>query len=106
VLRAAGLPAPVPVIETDVISLKFALMRGSQYLSYHAAAHLRALDPGFIVPIEVPGTRAMRQAGLINRRGAEFSPAAKALVSILQQLCSTLVKPKRRAGIDKSYRVS
>ncbi len=98
VLRAAGLPAPVAAIETDVIPLKFALMRGSQYLSYHAAAHLRALDPGFIVPIEVAGTRAVRQAGLINRRGAELSPAAKALVGILQHLCSAHPKPRRRAG--------
>ena len=88
VLRVAGLPAPVPAIETDVIPLKFALMRGSLYLSYHAAAHLTALDPGFIAPIHVPGTRAVRQAGLINRRGADLSPAAKALVGILQSRCS------------------
>jgi len=88
VLRAAGLPAPVAAIETDVIPLKFALMRGSQYLSYHAAAHLTALDPGFIAPIDVPGTRAVRQAGLINRRGTDFSPAAEALVRILQRRCS------------------
>ncbi len=87
-LRAAGLPAPVPAVETDVIPLKFALMRGSWYLSYHAAAHLGALDPGFIVPIEVPGTRALRQAGLINRRGADVSPAAEALIGILQRRCS------------------
>jgi DNA-binding transcriptional LysR family regulator len=87
-LRAAGLPAPVPAVETDVIPLKFALMRGSWYLSYHAAAQLRALDPGFIVPIEVPGTRALRQAGLINRRGADVGPAAEALVDILQRRCS------------------
>ena len=39
-LRAAGLPPPVPSIETDVIPLKFALMRDNDYLSYHAAAHL------------------------------------------------------------------
>lgn len=87
-LRVAGLPAPAPAIETDVIPLKFALMRGSQYLSYHAAAHLTALDPGFIAPLDVPGTRAVRQAGLINRRGADFSPAAEALVGILQRRCS------------------
>ena len=88
VLRVAGLPAPVPAVETDVIPLKFALMRGSLYLSYHAAAHLTALDPGFIAPIDVPGTRAVRQAGLITRRGADLSPAAKALIGILQRRCS------------------
>jgi DNA-binding transcriptional LysR family regulator len=88
VLRVAGLPGPIAAIETDVIPLKFALMRGSQYLSYHAAAHLRELDPGFIVPIDAPGTRAVRQAGLINRRGADLSPAAKSLIGILQRRCA------------------
>ena len=90
--RAAGLPAPVPAIETDVISLKFALMRDREYLSYHAAAHLTELDPGFIVPIDVPGMRTIRHAGLINRRGAEFSPAAKALIGILQHRCGLLAR--------------
>ena len=65
-------------------------MRNSDYLSYHAAAHLAGLDPGFIKPIEVPGTRALRQAGLINRRGIDFSPAAKALIKILERLCVEL----------------
>jgi DNA-binding transcriptional LysR family regulator len=89
-LRAAGLPAPVPAIETDVIALKFALMRGSNYLSYHAAAHLAGFNPGFIKPLNVPGTRAVRQAGLITRRGIEASPGAKALVAILERRCAKL----------------
>ncbi len=87
-LRAAGLPAPVPSIETDVIALKLALMRNSDYLSYHAAAHLAGFAPGYIRPIEVPGTRTVRQAGLINRRGIDFSPAATALIKILERLCA------------------
>jgi DNA-binding transcriptional LysR family regulator len=89
-LRAAGLPPPVPAIETDVIALKFALMRDSNYLSYHASAHLAGVDPGFIEPLNVPGTRAVRQAGLINRRGIESSPAAKTLVGILERRCVKL----------------
>jgi DNA-binding transcriptional LysR family regulator len=89
-LRAAGLPPPVPAIETDVMALKFALMRDSDYLSYHAAAHLAAFDPSFVKPLEVPYTKAVRQAGLINRQGIEFSPAAQALISILQQRCDNL----------------
>jgi len=100
-LRAAGLPAPVPAIETDVMPLKFALMRDSEYLSYHASAHLAALGPGHIAPLEVPGTRAVRQAGLINRRGADLSPAAKSLVGILQRRCATFkeitLAPRKRA---------
>jgi DNA-binding transcriptional LysR family regulator len=89
-LRAAGLPPPVPAVETDVIALKFALMRDSDYLSYHAAAHLAGFDPSYIKPLEVPHTRALRQAGLINRRGIEFSPAAKALIGFLEQRCDQL----------------
>ena len=89
-LRAAGLPPPVPSIETDVIALKFALMRDSEYLSYHAATHLAAFDPGFIKPVDVPDTRAVRQAGLINRQGIEFSPVTKALIGALERRCDSL----------------
>jgi DNA-binding transcriptional LysR family regulator len=89
-LRAAGLPPPVPAIETDVIALKFALMRNSDYLSYHAAAHLAGISPAFITPLNVPGTSALRQAGLINRRGIDFSPAAKTLIEILERRCVEL----------------
>ena len=95
-LRAAGLPPPVPAIETNVISLKFALMRGSDCLSYHAAAHLASFNPGFIKPLDVPGTWAVRQAGLINRKDVEFSPAAKALVDILARRCAVLGPHQRR----------
>lgn len=87
-LRAAGVPMPVPAIETDVISLKFALMRGSDYLSYHAAAHLASTGPGRIQPLDAPGTRAVRHAGLITRRGSELGPAANALVAILDRRCA------------------
>jgi DNA-binding transcriptional LysR family regulator len=82
-LRAAGLPAPVPSIETDVIALKLELMRNSGYLSYHAEAHLRGSGERFIQPLEVPGMRTLRHAGLIHRHGIELSPAANALVDIL-----------------------
>jgi DNA-binding transcriptional LysR family regulator len=89
-LRAAGLPPPVPAIETDVIALKLALMRNSDYLSYHAAAHLAGISPAFVTPLNVPGTSALRQAGLINRRGIDFSPAAKTLIEILERRCVEL----------------
>jgi len=59
-------------------------------LSYHAAAHLAGVDAGFIKPLEVPGTRAVRQAGMINRQGIEPSPAAQTLVSILERKCARL----------------
>jgi DNA-binding transcriptional LysR family regulator len=83
--RAAGLPAPVPSIETDVISLKLELMRDSDYLSYHAEAHLMGSDVRFIKPLEVPGMRTLRHAGLIYRRGIELTPAVNAVVDILER---------------------
>jgi DNA-binding transcriptional LysR family regulator len=87
-LRAAGLPPPIPSIETDVIALKLALMQNSDYLSYHAEAHLALSGADFIAPIEVPGTRTVRHAGLIYRRGIEVSPAVEALVTILERHCA------------------
>lgn len=89
-LRAAGLPAPVPSIETDVIGLKLALMRDSEYLSYHAEAHLAASHARFIQPVEVSGLRTHRSAGLIYRRGVDPSPVVKALLDILERHCARL----------------
>ncbi len=87
-LRAAGVPVPIPAVETDVIPLKLALMRDSDYLSYHAAAHLASTGSGRIQPLDVPGTRAVRHAGLITRRGIELGPAANALVALLERRCA------------------
>jgi DNA-binding transcriptional LysR family regulator len=87
-LRAAGVPTPIAAIETDVIPLKLALMRGSDYLSYHAAAHLASMDSGRIQPLDVPGTRAVRHAGLITRQDIELGPAANTLVAILERRCA------------------
>lgn len=97
VLRTAGLPSPIPSIETDVIALKLALMRNSDLLSYHAQAHLAGSDAKFIQPIDIPGTRTLRHAGLIYRQGIEQSPAAKALTEILRRRCAdaSQLDPKR-----------
>lgn len=86
ILRAQGLPPPEPAVETDVISLKFALMRDSDYLSINAAAHLNAINPGFLAPLDVPGTRSRRDAGIITRRSIMPSPATNALIKILETL--------------------
>jgi DNA-binding transcriptional LysR family regulator len=102
-LRSHGLPLPEPAIETDVISLKFALMRGSDYLSFHAAAHVAEVAPGFIQPLPVPGMRAVRDAGIILLRDAEPSPASRYCIEILTGICGTLApKPQRPAERDPS----
>ena len=84
--RSQGLPAPDPVIETDVIPLKFALMRGSLYLTFHAAAHLAVCNPGFLLAIPAPQTWIRRDAGIITRRGDVLSPINEVFIGIL---CNT-----------------
>lgn len=86
--RAQDLPPPVPVIETDVIALKFGLMRGAPYLSFHGAAHLAANNPGSLAPLDVAGGSARRDAGIITRRGIAPSPPDEALIKILERLCA------------------
>ncbi|WP_027134589.1 LysR family transcriptional regulator [Geminicoccus roseus] len=89
-LRSLGLSDPVPSVETESIHLKFNLMRGSDYLSYHAMAHLRAYCPDFIRPIMAPGTAAVRHAGLWKREGMSLGPADLTLIDILKRCCDEL----------------
>jgi len=103
-LQAAGLPLPIAAIETDVIPLKLALMRGSDYLSYHAAAHLASIDSGCIQPLDAAGTRAVRHAGLITRQGIELGPAATTLVAILERRCTARAPQRGNGGATASAR--
>ena len=103
-LRGHGLPLPEPAIETDVISLKFALMRGSDYLSFHAVAHLAEVAPSFIQPLAVPGMMAVRDAGIILLRDTEPSPAARYCIEILTSICATVSTKPQTAPIRGSGR--
>lgn len=87
IFRAQGLPPPEPVIETDIVSLKLELMRDSAYLSFHAAAHLREIDPGRFRPLDVPGATWRRAAGTITQRRSEPNPAASTLIGIIETTC-------------------
>jgi hypothetical protein len=46
------------------------------------------MDSGRIQPLDVPGTRAVRHAGLITRQDIELGPAANTLVAILERRCA------------------
>jgi len=94
--RSQGLPAPDPVIETDVIPLKFALMRGSTYLTFHAAAHLAVCNPGFLLPLDTPQARVRRQAGIITRRGEVPSPTNEMFIGILRRIAGSSDPDARR----------
>jgi DNA-binding transcriptional LysR family regulator len=101
-LRGHGLPLPEPAIETDVISFKFAVMRGSDYLSFHAIAHVAEVAPGFIQPLAVPGMTAVRDAGIILLRDAEPSPAARYCIEILTSICAAVSAKPRLASVTGS----
>jgi hypothetical protein len=63
-------------------------MHGTDLLSFHAAAHLAASNPGGLAILDVPGMRTRREAGMITRQGAQPSPAAVALMKLLEQICT------------------
>jgi DNA-binding transcriptional LysR family regulator len=95
IFRAHGLPPPEPVIETDITSLKLALMQDSHCLSFHAAAHLRDIAPELCRPLEVPGATWRRAAGIIARRGSEANPAASMLIDIIKTICQRMAPGDR-----------
>ena len=87
IFRSRALPPPEPVVETDVMPLKLELMRDSDYLSFHAAAHLGEIDPGYVLPLEVAGATWRRAAGIISRRGVEANPAAARIIAMIGEIC-------------------
>ncbi|WP_372624136.1 LysR family transcriptional regulator [Falsiroseomonas sp.] len=86
--RARGLPAPEPAIETDSQALRFALMRGADYLSFQAEGHLAALAVPDIRPLEVEELTWRRGTGIITRRAVEPCPAAVALIGIITSIAA------------------
>jgi DNA-binding transcriptional LysR family regulator len=90
--RANGLPTPQPAIETDVVTTKLELMRGTEFLSFHAIGHLRELGVEHIQPLPVGEPGWTREAGLIWRRDIDRPPLVEALAGIIRELS------KERAG--------
>ncbi|MEZ5936363.1 MAG: LysR substrate-binding domain-containing protein [Alphaproteobacteria bacterium] len=90
--RSKGLPTPEPAIETDVVTTKLELMRGSDFLSFHAIANLSELGAEHIRPLPVAEPGWTREAGLIWRRDIDRPPLVEALAAIIRELC------RERAG--------
>ena len=88
ILRAHGLTPPRPMVETDLPALRFALMRGADFLSVHIVGQLQAFGETRILPIEVAEARWQRPSGLIQRRGIEPNPAAVALMRVIADLAA------------------
>ncbi|WP_439579180.1 LysR family transcriptional regulator [Elioraea sp.] len=96
VFRAEGLAAPEPVIETDVQALRTALMRSGPYLSFQAEGQLAALAMPDIRPLDVARASWRRDTGIVTRRGVEPTPAAAAMVGIIEALARSRAVPGPR----------
>lgn len=88
--RTQGLPPPSAAVETDIRSLKFRLLRGTDYLGFHTAGELCDLKPERLGPLEVAGMTWRRLAGIITRNGSNRSPAALALMDAIETVCAGL----------------
>jgi DNA-binding transcriptional LysR family regulator len=86
--RAQGLRPPEPTVETDSIEFKFAVIRTSDHLSFHAAEHLLQPIAEGITTVDVPHSSWRRAAGLITRSAGELGPAAQALIRNIEAVCA------------------
>ena len=91
IFRAAGLPSPHAIIETDeLIRLKFTLMSGtagSDYLSFHEIRDLKAIGPKGIAPLFVEGASWKRKSGVVTRNGIASNPPANEFAKIVCRVC-------------------
>ncbi|MEZ5864240.1 MAG: LysR substrate-binding domain-containing protein [Geminicoccaceae bacterium] len=97
-MRSHGLTPPKPMVETDILELKLALMRDSTYLSFHAVGHLRSTGVSDICPIPLEPASWKRSAGIITRHGVEANPAAAHLADLIEELCRRDQQPQPRPG--------
>jgi LysR family transcriptional regulator of gallate degradation len=82
-----GLGAPTAAIETDSMAFMLATIRLSDGIGY-STSRLLTLDEGSgLAMLEVEGLNGRRVAGVISRREARLSPAARAIVDELVAIC-------------------
>ncbi len=100
-MRSNGLAPPRPMIETDILELKLALMRDSTYLSFHAIDHLRRTGVADVGPLPLEAAGWKRSAGIITRKSVEANPAAAHLADLIEGLCGPDREPAaRRARVE------
>lgn len=87
VFQRQGLRPPEPAVETDSIEFKFAFLRQSDHLSFHARRHLDEPVAHGVAALRVADGSYERIAGLILREGAELGPAARALLLEIDRVC-------------------
>jgi DNA-binding transcriptional LysR family regulator len=85
---AAGLRAPEIRIETMSMAFLLEALRAGDLLTLTVRTTLLAADGGGLAWLEVPETKAAREAGLLMRRGGWVSPGMQAVVDELSTICA------------------
>jgi DNA-binding transcriptional LysR family regulator len=98
--RRHGLVMPEPLIETDIVAFKLSLMLEGPYLTCHAGETLLGIGLAELAPLPLESEIGWRAAGVIDRRGVELSPAARALAAAVREVCgdgAVIDAPSREA---------
>lgn len=84
--QAHRLPAPDPVVETDIVPFRLALMAEGSYLTCHAGERMG--EGELLQPLSVTAVLGGRDAGVLTRRGVEPNPAMAGLVAMIAKACT------------------
>jgi LysR family transcriptional regulator, regulator for genes of the gallate degradation pathway len=85
---AQGLPAPEPMVETDIFDLKLGLMLRGPYLTCNVGEPVDALEPSRIRPLDLAVPIGSRAAGVITWRGSAPNAAIRAFIDTLSEVCA------------------
>ncbi len=81
----AGLPPPIIAVESAFLPLKFHLLAASDMLAFGSRRAVRYAAARFpIVELPVQGLDYTRRAGVVYRKDAYLSPAARRFIEILK----------------------
>ncbi|HMR32894.1 MAG TPA: LysR substrate-binding domain-containing protein [Geminicoccaceae bacterium] len=91
--QAHRLPPPEPVVETDIVPFRLALMAEGPYLTCHAGERMGEGGEPLLLPLAVAAMLGGRDAGVLTRRGVEPNPAAAALAAMIARACAETGQP-------------
>ncbi len=85
---SAGLPPPVPAVESESMQFLMALLAEMPALTYTTAATMCLPDTAGLQVLDVPALHAARRAGIMQRRAAFVTPATQVVITALRQICA------------------
>ena len=86
-LLAAGLPQPARVTESDSLAFILSMVAASDCLTYTGNAALWVPTFASLVPLDIPGIKVTRSAGIITRNRSLPSSATEFVMSMLRDYC-------------------